>query len=176
VGVLLLTSLVEEFELALLLESRDERNDAMLRRVLRFVRLPLVMLVLFAIGRFSLGLAKVPYAPRGNAIFSIVVLAIVSSIYFGALSGKVGGFSWSGAILTGVVIGFFAQLLIFSATLATYLGGLDTYYSLGRSEYSRGHNYHHESGPRQEGWRPYRGTNNNHGGRPHRAVSGGTGT
>jgi len=128
VGVLLLTSLVEEFELALLLESRDERNDAMLRRVLRFVRLPLVMLVLFAIGRFSLGLAKVPYAPRGNAIFSIVVLAIVSSIYFGALSGKVGGFSWSGAILTGVVIGFFAQLLIFSATLATYLGGLDTYF------------------------------------------------
>lgn len=101
----------------------------MLLRVIRFVRLPLLMLVLFAIGRFSLGLAGVPYSPRGSSIFSLVALSIISSIYFGALSGKVGGFGWGGALLVGVVIGFWAQALIFTATLITYLGGLSTYFT-----------------------------------------------
>jgi hypothetical protein len=100
----------------------------MLSRVIRFVRLPLLLLVLFAVGRFSLGVAGVPYAPRGTSIFSVVVLSIISSIYFGALSGKVGGFNWGGAILVGVVIGFFAQLLIFLATLVSYLGNFSSSY------------------------------------------------
>ena len=86
------------------------------------------MLLLFTIGRFSLGVAKVPYFPRGTAIFSVVVLSFISSFYFGALSGKVGGFGWGGALLTGVVIGLGAQLLIFSATLVSYLGDLNTYF------------------------------------------------
>jgi hypothetical protein len=101
----------------------------MLSQVIRFVRLPLLLLVLFAIGRFTLGLAGVPYSPRGTAIFSIVSLSVISSIYFAALSGKVGGFGWGGAILVGVVIGFFAQALIFLATLITYLGGFQTYFN-----------------------------------------------
>ena len=43
----------------------------MIARVLRFVRLPLLLLLIFAVARFSLGAAGVPYAPRGNAMFSI---------------------------------------------------------------------------------------------------------
>ena len=100
----------------------------MLSRVIYFVRLPLLLLVIFTVGRFTLGLLGVPYFPRGTAIFSIVVLSLISGLYFGALSGKVGGFGWGGALLAGAVIGFGAQLLIFSATLITYLGNFNTYF------------------------------------------------
>jgi hypothetical protein len=100
----------------------------MLFQVIRFVRLPLLLLLLFAVGRFILGLVGVPYFPRGTAIFSVVVLGFISSFYFGALSGKVGGFGWGGALLCGTVIGFAAQILIFTATLVSYLGDFNTYF------------------------------------------------
>jgi hypothetical protein len=100
----------------------------MFLRVLKFVRLPILLILLFAIGRFMLGLRGVPYAPRGNAMFSIVGVTLVSSFYFGALSRKVGGFGWGGTVLVGVILGLFAQILIFSATLISYLAGLNTYF------------------------------------------------
>ena len=73
-------------------------------------------------------MAGVPYFPRGTAIFSIVVLSVISGLYFGALSGKVGGFGWGGALLAGAVIGFGGQILIFTATLISYLGDFNTYF------------------------------------------------
>jgi hypothetical protein len=100
----------------------------MLGRVLRFVRLPLLLLVIFAIARFSLGANGVPYSPRGNAMFSIVGLTIISSVYFGALSRKVGGFGWGGTALVGGTIGFFAQVLIFAATWLSYAAGIEPSY------------------------------------------------
>jgi hypothetical protein len=100
----------------------------MLSQAIRFVRLPLLLLLLFTVGRFALGLFGVPYCPRGTAIFSVVVLSVISGLYFGALSGKVGGFGWGGALLAGAVIGFGGQVLIFVATLISYLGDLNTYF------------------------------------------------
>ncbi|PYS91529.1 MAG: hypothetical protein DMF64_11830 [Acidobacteria bacterium] len=102
----------------------------MFLRVLRFVRLPLLMLLLYALGRFWIGVKGVPYAPRGNAIFSVVGLTIISSIYFGALSRKVGGFGWLGTILVGFVVGLWAQLLVFALTLISYSAHLTTSYYL----------------------------------------------
>jgi hypothetical protein len=100
----------------------------MLSRVLRFVRLPFVLVLIYAIARFSVGVFGVPYAPRGNAMFSIVAAMMISSFYFGALSGKVGGFGWGGTLLIGVSIGFFAELVVLLATLVSYLGNLNTYF------------------------------------------------
>ncbi len=100
----------------------------MLLNVIRFVRLPLLLLLIYAVARFSIGLAGIPYAPRGNAMFSIAGVSILTGIIFGALSGRVGGFGWLGAALIGLVIGFFGQLLIFSATLISYLADLNTYF------------------------------------------------
>jgi len=100
----------------------------MVGRVLRFIRLPLFLLVLFALARFSLGFAGFPYAPRGNAMFSIVGLTFISSFYFGALSSRVGGFGWGGTLLVGYFIGLIAQILIFSATLVSYAADIDTSY------------------------------------------------
>ncbi len=96
--------------------------------VLRFVRLPLVMILIFAAARFYLGVAGVPYAPRGNAMFSVVGVTIVSGVYFGALSKKVGNFSWFGTFLVGLTLGLFGQILIFSATFLSYSLNLPTYY------------------------------------------------
>ncbi len=100
----------------------------MIGRVLRFIRLPLLLILIFAVARFTLGAKGTPYAPRGNAMFSIVVLSFVSSFYFGALSRKVGGFGWGGTALIGVSIGLFAQILIFTATWLSYAAGIETSY------------------------------------------------
>ena len=100
----------------------------MLGRVFRFVRLPLLLILIFAIARFTLGARGVPYAPRGNAMFSIVVLSFVSAIYFGALSRRVGGFGWGGTALIGYTIGLWSQILIFTATWLSYAAGIETSY------------------------------------------------
>jgi hypothetical protein len=101
----------------------------MFLRVLRFVRLPLVLLVIWTIARFSIGLAGTPYAPRGNAMFSVVGLTIISALIYGAMSNRIGNFSWLGTILIGLVLGLFAQILIFTATLISYLANLNTYFT-----------------------------------------------
>ncbi len=100
----------------------------MLGSVVRFVRLPMLLLVIWAVARFSLGIAGVPYAPRGNAMFSVLGMTIISCLYYGALSKRVGGFDWKGTLLIGITIGLFGQILIFLATLISYLGDLKTYY------------------------------------------------
>lgn len=100
----------------------------MIGRVLRFVRLPILLLTIFAVGRFLLGANGVPYAPRGNAVFSIVGLTFVSSFYFGALSRRLGGFGWGGTLLVGYGIGLYGQILIFLATWLSYAAGIEGSY------------------------------------------------
>lgn len=100
----------------------------MIGRVLRFVRLPLLLLTIFAIARFMLGANGVPYAPRGNAMFSIVGLTFISSFYFGAMSGRLGGFGWGGTVLVGYGIGLYGQVLIFVATWLSFALGIEGSY------------------------------------------------
>jgi hypothetical protein len=100
----------------------------MIGRVLRFVRLPMLLILIYAIGRFTLGAQNVPYSPRGNAIFSVLGSAIVSAFYYGALSKKIGGFGWGGTLLTGYTIGLIAQIYIFIATGLSYALGIETSY------------------------------------------------
>ena len=100
----------------------------MIGRVLRFVRLPLLLLLIFAVARFTLGARGVPYAPRGNAMFSIVGLSFISCFYFGALSRRWGGFGWGGTALVGYSIGLWGQILIFTATWLSYAMGIETSY------------------------------------------------
>jgi hypothetical protein len=100
----------------------------MIGQVLRFVRLPLLLVTIWAVARFLLGANGVPYAPRGNAMFSIVGLTVISSIYFGALSKRVGGFTWGGTLLVGGSIGFYAEVLIFVATWLSYAAGIEASY------------------------------------------------
>ena len=100
----------------------------MIARVLRFVRLPLLLLLIYAVARFALGANGVPYAPRGNAMFSIVGLTFISAVYFGALSRRLGGFGWGGTALVGYSLGLWAQILIFVATWLSFAAGIETSY------------------------------------------------
>ena len=100
----------------------------MLSRVLRFVRLPLVLIAVWTIARFVVGLAGTPYAPRGNAMFSVVGATIICALIYGAMSNRIGNFSWVGTILVGLVLGLWSQILIFTATLISYLADLNTYF------------------------------------------------
>lgn len=102
----------------------------MFLRVLRFVRLPLVLIVIWTVLRFLLGpVFGVPYAPRGNAMISILGLTIICALVYGAMSHRVGDFNWTGTILIGVTLGLFSQILIFLATLVSYLANVDTYFT-----------------------------------------------
>jgi hypothetical protein len=100
----------------------------MLGRAFRFIRLPLLLLVIFAVVRLSLGAAGIPYAPRGSAMSSMFVLTLISSFYYGALSRKVGGFGWGGTLLIGYLIGLSSQILIFLATWLSYTANIETSY------------------------------------------------
>ncbi len=99
----------------------------MLAQAIRFVRLAYVLIGIYAISRFILGLVGVPYAPRGNAMFSVVGATVISSFYFGALSQRA-GFNWLGTALTGASIGVYAQLWIFVLTLVSFVGNFETSY------------------------------------------------
>ena len=100
----------------------------MLASVLRFVRLPLLLVSIWVIARFCMGLFGMPYAPRGNAVFSVLNMTWISCFYFGALSGRVGGLNWKGTLLVGIAIGVFAEALIFLATWVSYAGNFNTYF------------------------------------------------
>ena len=98
----------------------------MFARVLRYVRLPLLLILIYAVLRFLMGpVFGAPYAPRGNAVFSVFGLTVISCLYFGAMSHRVGRFSWVGTLLVGFVLGLWAQVLIFTATLLSYLAGVE---------------------------------------------------
>jgi hypothetical protein len=98
----------------------------MVSKVLRFVRLPFLLLVIYTVARFALGANGVPYAPRGNAMFSILGASVISSFLFGAMSKRLGG--WGAAALTGLSIGLFGQILIFIATWLSFAMGIETSY------------------------------------------------
>ena len=101
----------------------------MLMRVIHFARLPLLLILIWAVLRFLMGpVFNQPYAPRGNAAFSVVAVTLISCLIYGAMSGRVGGFGWLGAFLVGVVLGLFAQALIFTATLVSIAAGINSYF------------------------------------------------
>lgn len=104
----------------------------MFSRVLRYVRLPMLLILIYAVLRFLMGpVFGAPYAPRGNAVFSVFGLTVISCLFFGAMSNRVGRFSWLGTLLVGYVLGLWAQVLIFTATLLSYLAGVEatSYYT-----------------------------------------------
>ena len=92
------------------------------------VRFAILFLVLFAIGRLVLGATGVAYA-QGTNIFSIVTFSFFASLLFGAFSRPLWGFRLPQAMMLGLAIGLSGQILIFLATLGSYLAGAHTYFN-----------------------------------------------
>jgi ABC-type transport system involved in multi-copper enzyme maturation permease subunit len=95
---------------------------------IRYARLPIVLIVIFLIGRFLLGAFGVPYE-KGTWFFSLVVLTYFSAFFFGAFSRRLSGYSLKQAMLLGATIALCAQVLILLATLLSYLAGAQTYFN-----------------------------------------------
>lgn len=93
-----------------------------------FIRLPLVLLGLYFIGKLVVGAAGGSYE-LGNRLFAMVPLTVHLCLIWGAVGRAYRGIGAGGAAVNGILISLFAQVLIFGATMMSYLVGLDTHFS-----------------------------------------------
>jgi hypothetical protein len=95
---------------------------------LRLARLYFVILAIVAGGRWVMSFQGVPYA-KGTDKLSIVIVTLISSIFYGAFCRRWRGLKIQQAMVLGATLGFVAQLVIFLSTVLSYLLGLETYYN-----------------------------------------------
>jgi len=98
------------------------------RENLRFGRLFLLLLTVFTVGRWTLGLRQVPYE-RGSPVFSLIVLTILSCLYYAAFARRFKGYRMLQAVTLAMTFSFVTQLVILLSTLLSYLAGVDTYFN-----------------------------------------------
>jgi hypothetical protein len=95
---------------------------------LRLARLYFVILAIVAGGRWVMSLQGVPYA-KGTDKLSIVVVTLLSSLFYGAFCRRWRGLKLLAAVTLGATLGLAAQIVIFISTLLSYLMGLETYFN-----------------------------------------------
>jgi hypothetical protein len=95
---------------------------------LKLARPYFVLLAIFAVARFLQGLLGVPYA-RGHQVFSIVILTVISCLYYGAFARSWRGYRLMHVIGLAVLLGVMSQLVIFSLTVVSYAFSLHTYFN-----------------------------------------------
>jgi hypothetical protein len=99
---------------------------------LKFIRLPILLFVLFFIGKLALGagmgVSKTSY-DVSNRLFSMVILEIHVGLLWGAVGRRYRGYGIGGSILAVVLAVLFSQILIFSGTAYSYLAGVNTFFN-----------------------------------------------
>ncbi len=93
-----------------------------------FIRLPILLLVLFFLGKLIVGAAGGDYS-LGTRLFAMVPLTVHLCLIWGALSRSLRATGAGSAALTGVLIALVAQILIVVGTLGSYILGVDTHFS-----------------------------------------------
>lgn len=99
-----------------------------MKEKLDFIRLPLLLVFIFFVGKLALGAAGVSYE-TSNQFFSMVILQVHLAILWGGVGRRYGGYSIGGAVTAVVMIVLFSQILIWGATLVSYAAGLNTYFN-----------------------------------------------
>lgn len=100
----------------------------MLREYLRLARPFLVLLAIFAVGRWSMGVSGVDYS-KGHHVFSLVTLTVMGCLFYAAFARRWLGYPIMRAIGLGMTLGFSAQVVIFVLTALSYILGLHTYFN-----------------------------------------------
>ena len=95
---------------------------------LRIGRMYFLLLAIFAVARFAQGAMGVPYA-KGHHVFSIFVLTVLASTFYAAFCRRWRGFRLIRAMGLGATFGLTAQVVIFIATVLSYLLGMDTFFN-----------------------------------------------
>jgi hypothetical protein len=96
---------------------------------LKLARPFMVVVVIFAVGRWLMGPAfHVPYE-RGHHVLSLVTMTWMAAAFYGAFTRRWRGFTVGRAALMGATLGLIAQVAIVIATALTYTLGIDTYFN-----------------------------------------------
>jgi hypothetical protein len=88
-----------------------------------------VVILISALGRWGISLAGVPYFPRGNVIFSIVLACTYVTLCYGAFTPRLYNLTFLQALVPPVIIVLVGQLLVVASTLVTYMLGMDSYFN-----------------------------------------------
>jgi hypothetical protein len=103
-----------------------------LKEKLDFIKLPVLLFVIFFIGRLALGAAmgvsKTSY-DLSNRLFSMVILEVHVGVLWGAVGRRYRGYGIGGSVLAVVLAVLVSQILIFAGTAASYLAGVDTFFN-----------------------------------------------
>lgn len=98
-------------------------------KALNLARPYFVLLTLFTVVRFVLSSRGVPYENPRAASISLVVLTYVCAALTAALGRGLAGLSLKEAAITGAVMGFVSQVVIFVATMGSIAAGAQTYFN-----------------------------------------------
>jgi hypothetical protein len=93
-----------------------------------FIRLPVLLVVLFFIGRIVMGMAGAPYEAV-NRVFSMVILQTHLAVIWGAVGRAYRKYRLTEAVSAVVLIMLVSQILILAATGVSYAGGWSTYFN-----------------------------------------------
>ncbi len=106
--------------------SGSERRA--MKENLRLARPYFILLGLVTLGRWLQGTFGVPYE-KGHHVFSIVILTVFSTIYYGAFTRRWRGYRLSQAMGLGFTLGLTSQIVILLATVVSYAFGLHTFFN-----------------------------------------------
>lgn len=98
----------------------------------RVARLYMLLLAIFTVGRWIQGVVGTPYE-RGHQVFSIVILTVLSSLYYGAFCRRWRGYRLPQAAVLGLLLGLMSQVVIFGATVLSYALDIQTYFRYPRA-------------------------------------------
>jgi hypothetical protein len=100
----------------------------MLREFLRLARPFLVLLAVFAVGRWWVGVRGLDYT-KGHHIFSLVTLTALGCIFYAAFARRWLGYAIMRAVGLGMTLMLCTQIVILFLTAVSYLLGMNTYFN-----------------------------------------------
>jgi hypothetical protein len=103
-----------------------------MKEKLDFVRLPILLFVIFFVGRLALGagmgVSKASY-DLANRLFSMVILEVHVGLLWGAVGRRYRGYGIGGSMTAVILAVLVSQILIFAGTAFSYLAGMNTFFN-----------------------------------------------
>jgi len=94
-----------------------------------YAKFAIIILTIVTLGRWALGFAGVPYFPRGNVIFSIVLATNFLVVAYGGFLRAYTDLGYKQIVIVAVTIVVAAQLMVTLSTVISYGAGLETYFN-----------------------------------------------
>ena len=107
-----------------------------MKEKLQFVRLPILLFVIFFLGRLALGAAmgvSKPTYDLANRLFSMVILEVHVGLLWGAVGRRYRGYGIGGSMTAVVLAVVVSQILIFAGTAISYIAGINTLFNFGEA-------------------------------------------